>query len=366
MSTATLEKPEAEAAEAPHWQERPLDQLPDAVIPPATMESLKRQGIDTIGKLADALNDGRDIGLGDKAEQYRAAVEDLIKAEVYDVDADEDNEEEEDDEADASAGTDADDAPEANGPTDSDPVCGPGQVQGKAPAESSEAEETLGEIYEQLERVTRKRLTMERTKAAAKTAKDEYDEAVLELQGVIRDSRRPNLFTRPKEKAAAANNGAANNGKPAAAAASPAPAADQPAQGQPIAAQGECAAAPASKVEECWKQFPLERWKEYGLTDSIISKLTEHSPPILTVGDLQDFLAPKGNGYTQRLVDIAGVGKGTAGKIEEAGIEFWKQWAAGLREKFAKEKGLIDEKPADAQAAASDWAQPGVNGRPEK
>jgi hypothetical protein len=134
---------------------------------------------------------------------------------------------------------------------------------------------------------------------------------------------------------------------------------------------------PASKLTEAenselWRQFPLERFTQFGLAKSVIAKLAEASPPILTQGDLADYSKPGPTGWTKPLVDIPGIGKGKAEKIEDAGIKFWAWWGAGGQVEFAKEKGLTNgnDSPAGTgnenpptidpgETLADDWSEPG-------
>lgn len=110
----------------------------------------------------------------------------------------------------------------------------------------------------------------------------------------------------------------------------------------------------ADPLENLWREYPLSRWTAFGLTAKQIDKLG--SAGISTVGDLADYTRPNDSGWSKKLTDVAGVGKGTAEKIEEANLAFFAEWNRVLRDKFAEEKGVLRvADPGDEQGAA----QPG-------
>jgi hypothetical protein len=109
---------------------------------------------------------------------------------------------------------------------------------------------------------------------------------------------------------------------------------------------------PASGVpKDLWRQYPLDRWTEFGLTAGEIAKLAANSPPISTVGELSDFLAPHPSNpeWSKKITDVPGIGKGKGQKIEDANQAFWKWYQTkGGAEEYAKELGLLKEDAGDA------------------
>lgn len=80
--------------------------------------------------------------------------------------------------------------------------------------------------------------------------------------------------------------------------------------------------------DEAWRSVPLA---SLGLSKGILDKLANPVdkkrgavPPITTVGDITDFLAPK-NGWEPRLVDLKGLGVEAVTKIDAALEQFWKE-----------------------------------------
>ncbi len=70
-----------------------------------------------------------------------------------------------------------------------------------------------------------------------------------------------------------------------------------------------------------------ERWRGLSVTDLVlpnvtVQRLAEHRPPILTLGDLSDWMAKKGEFWA---VDIAGIGAASKESAEEGFRQFWEQ-----------------------------------------
>lgn len=116
--------------------------------------------------------------------------------------------------------------------------------------------------------------------------------------------------------------------------------------------------------ENLWQQYPLERLKGHGLTDSDLKALADCTvtkakgevfAPIDTLGAMVRFTEPKDNGFHWRLTDIKGIGPAAAERIANATTAFWADWP-NLQQPFAVEKGytrpdpLAEEKPADETA----------------
>lgn len=103
---------------------------------------------------------------------------------------------------------------------------------------------------------------------------------------------------------------------------------------------------------ELWRDFPIARWSEYGLTSKDIEKLAAGQLkdggafPIVTVGDLSRFSEPAASGYTRRLIDVKGIGPAGVDRISESESLFWAGWRGGLEQEFARERGHGVEAPA--------------------
>jgi len=211
----------------------------------------------------------------------------------------------------------------------------------------------LDQIIEAEKRVQDAEAVMDARHEDYKDSKKDFELAVSKLRQVIRQSQEPaepNLFSGVKPSA---------NDKPNKA--------DEKDEGKPD-----------HRLENLWREYPLERYTRFDLASSVIQKLAEHSPPILTVGELADFTAPKANGYTPKITDVKGIGKSKVQKIEDAGIAFWSWWNAGGQEEFAREKGLANgngvaagtgsegaEPIEPGEALADNWSEPGPADRPE-
>lgn len=125
---------------------------------------------------------------------------------------------------------------------------------------------------------------------------------------------------------------------------------------------------PVPETDELWKQFPIDRLTDFGLTDSDVKKLhagevkrTGEVFPILTMGDLNRFVTPNpaNPSYTRGYQDVKGLGPAGVDRVSEAETKFWASWNAGLRDKFATEKGHVQpatvasESPAEVPDGAA-------------
>ncbi len=105
-------------------------------------------------------------------------------------------------------------------------------------------------------------------------------------------------------------------------------------------------------LDNLWRDYPLERWKQYDLPAGVIAALAEAN--VGTVGQLSDYTKPNANGFAQQLVDVKGIGKAKVDKISEAEVLFWADWAKKLQAEFAREKGIVtdgNETPAQVEPA---------------
>jgi hypothetical protein len=126
----------------------------------------------------------------------------------------------------------------------------------------------------------------------------------------------------------------------------------------------------ADALEELWREFPLDRWTEYGLTASDVKKLAEGTVkrdnstfPLRTVGDLNRFTTPPEGmpTFNRGYGDIKGIGAAGVDRISEAETKFWAAWNAGLKERFAQERGLTVEVPLVPSEANDETATMGGN-----
>jgi hypothetical protein len=113
-------------------------------------------------------------------------------------------------------------------------------------------------------------------------------------------------------------------------------------------------------LEDLWKQYPIERLREFGLTDSDVKKLNEcmvkttgESFPIATMGDLNRFTQPSTSnpGYNRGYGDIKGFGTAGTDRLSEAEAKFWAAWNGGLQNQFAEERGYGP--PTDGDTAGT-------------
>lgn len=394
------------AAVLTSWRDRPISELK---VPRSTKKHMKDSAtmpsgdpVENWGDVWDAIEEGHDIGLGGLQEKIRAQIEEAKNLE------DESAEtpvtiSSGDKSAMVTAGQLAAMAenPETISPEVSEvlseavqraaaprvacqachgsglieetrcPGCnGEGMVIDQSAAVEAESEpdfsdhEMLEQIRSAREEVKAAETEMEARHEDYKDAKKTYEASVERLLKVIdrsKESDEPNLFSntkRPVKERGTYIGDDKDDNKPA----------------------------PDPRLENLWREYPLERYTRFDLASSVIQKLAEHSPPILTVGELADFTQPKAGGYTPKITDVRGIGKSKVQKIEDAGIAFWSWWNAGGQEDFAREKGLangngvaagtgneglepIDAaatgEPSTADATPADWAEPAPSDRPE-
>lgn len=115
-----------------------------------------------------------------------------------------------------------------------------------------------------------------------------------------------------------------------------------------LATQAEEAKQPSTDPE-LWRQYPIERWTEFGLTAKDVERLAAGeiksggSHPIATVGDLNLFVTPNPScpSYARGYKDIKGIGAAGCDRISDAETRFWAWWGNKGEPSFATERGLI-------------------------
>lgn len=269
-----------------HWQDLPLIDLPSVKLPSRTREHLVKQGIDSLGKLAEALDDVREVGLGHFAEQCRAAIEDLRSEQG-----------EESTPIHVPEGAGSDGASE--------------KVQaGRLP----DREEAWRRINLAAAEVDEKEQVHLVCSERAKDAKKALEASRANLRETVRWANTP-------------------------IAAEPANLFSEVGDAPKSPAKSGTAAAPNKAIEDCWRHFPLTRFTQFGLSNAVIESLG--SKGIATLGDLADYTKPNDSGYCKRLTDLDGIGANKVMKIEEATTAFWSMWPS-KRDAFAQELGLFN------------------------
>ncbi|MFO0937854.1 MAG: hypothetical protein U0798_15225 [Gemmataceae bacterium] len=127
-----------------------------------------------------------------------------------------------------------------------------------------------------------------------------------------------------------------------------------------------------STVEEwpptdLWKQYPIARLSEYGLTAKDIEHIESGEVkkgtgigPLLTMGALSKFTeAIPGTNYNRGYQDLKGIGQAGVDRISNAETAFWAAWRKGVGERFAAEKGLVKPVPAETVPPAEHRATNG-------
>ena len=157
-------------------------------------------------------------------------------------------------------------------------------------------EELLEIIQKKESEVAECETIWEGLKARAKTAKDNYDERVIELRNLIRRSK--NLHEE-------------------------APLFNQPAEAKPAETTSQ-EPEDAEVEDDSWKIISLDQALR-DVPESVIEKLAENEPPLRTMGELTAWLnADQGR---NKLTDVKGIGRAKADQIEEALAAFWGRWA---------------------------------------
>lgn len=100
---------------------------------------------------------------------------------------------------------------------------------------------------------------------------------------------------------------------------------------------------------DLWREYPIERWEQFGVTPKDIEKLAAGEvkresgrTPVVTVGDLSNFSTPTASGYTRGYADMKGIGAAGADRISAAEMAFWNWWGNGGDTEFARERGLTN------------------------
>lgn len=100
-------------------------------------------------------------------------------------------------------------------------------------------------------------------------------------------------------------------------------------------------------LENLWREFPLDRFTIWGMTDNDVKRLAEGQRkkfdphPIATIGQLADFSSNTANpGFENRLTDFKGIGTTGADRITQATDHFWSWWRSNGQAEFAAERGI--------------------------
>lgn len=125
---------------------------------------------------------------------------------------------------------------------------------------------------------------------------------------------------------------------------------------------------------DMWRVFPLASWDRFGLTAGDLSafkagvlKAGGRVSPILTIGDLNQFITPDPStpAYTRQLADIKGIGAAAVDRISEAESRFWAWWNNGGETEFAAARDRVAEAPSDEAFPGTRSASPGDAGNDE-
>lgn len=109
--------------------------------------------------------------------------------------------------------------------------------------------------------------------------------------------------------------------------------------------------------EDLWKQFPIKRLMDFGLTESDVKKIEAGEVkkgegfPILTMGNLSKFTEVTSGGYSRTFKDLKGIGAAGVDRLQDAHEKFWAAWKNGLDEKFALENNHKKPEPKAEEPA---------------
>ena len=81
-----------------------------------------------------------------------------------------------------------------------------------------------------------------------------------------------------------------------------------------------------SSGDDSWRAVKLDSLADPEVGPRTLKAMAEHEPPIVTIGDLADWQAAKGDFWAK---DIHGVGPGAADKLADALEKFWKRRREG-------------------------------------
>lgn len=112
------------------------------------------------------------------------------------------------------------------------------------------------------------------------------------------------------------------------------------------------------EAPELWREYPIDRWITHGLRSTDVARLhageikgENKAQPIMTVGDLTNFMTPnKANpGWNRKWTDIKGIGPQAADRLDEANALFFRWWNADGEAEFKKEKGYAtaEKRPSE-------------------
>lgn len=130
--------------------------------------------------------------------------------------------------------------------------------------------------------------------------------------------------------------------------------------------------APAGTVpDDLWRQFPLAKFSQFGLTDKDIEKLaagetkSHGTHPLILLGDVTRFITPDASNpaYARSLKDIKGFGDAAVERWTDAETRFWDWWKnKGGETEFAAEKGVLTDADATAAGSGGEGADVGDGG----
>lgn len=212
------------------------------------------------------------------------------------------------------------------------------------PAKAERDADFAKECASRVTLIRRREREYEDAKKAAKDAKDELDEAHNDLAAFVENYQKGQgtLFDQPGGGAGGGVGGASSAFDPA----------------DPAALDAAAMAAnpdrPVPIADDAWRSAPVSELD--GLTDTMIEKLAEHSPPLRTVGEIADFTA--GGGL---LNYVKGIGKAKAEKIAEALDQFHQRHGAKIAARRAEIEAWDARHAAGDVPAAADGATPTNN-----
>lgn len=125
-----------------------------------------------------------------------------------------------------------------------------------------------------------------------------------------------------------------------------------------------------------WEMFPIDiegpwlQWMKKGDIEKLNAGDVKDGPahPILNMGDMSRYTTPNpaNPSFTRRLIDIQGIGKAAAERIEAALVEFWAWWNRGGQAEFAAKMGVTSNatQPADGGEVRGD-GEPAADSGPD-
>lgn len=289
--------PATDATQPDDWRLWPLDRIE---IQPATKQTIESQTITTLGGLFEKLESGDTLNLKrtvitkirEQLEELKAAepVKDSLTTEPTGK-------------PDLPVEAPINRLPEAVAdPVETKPETNGTHKPKKQTAPDDEAAEDLEELRKQEELIQSIESEMADLKEEYAAKKAEGKAAVVKLRRMVRESKEPNLFTKPKTKKEGTSKPSENIPNP------------KPDSGS---TQENTA---KTNDDETWRPVPLA---SLSLPKGIVEKLA--GAGISNMGELVDYQKPNEANYCKQLTDIKGIGVGAAEKIGAATEQFWKE-----------------------------------------